>query len=143
MIYASPGFWNKFLARYLIAFTFWEALGIPLRILFFAKLYGDANYKSLFIPVGDVYWPFPFLVDLVQVFFIGLVSVFAKRDLPEGIAGGILFGIFFSIGAYLSLALLLINFSTIPSFPLAITAVVLSIQTIITTTIFFIEYSEK
>ncbi|MBE7412672.1 MAG: hypothetical protein L6Q54_13605 [Leptospiraceae bacterium] len=143
MIYVSSEFWNKFFNRFLIAFTFWEALGIPLRILFFAKLYEDTSFKSYFLTVGEIYWPFPFLVDLIQVFFIGLVSVFTRREPSGGIASGIFFGIFFSLGAYFSTSLLLMTFTTIPRFPLLMTAIVLSIQTIIATSIFFIESTDS
>lgn len=142
MSFQSTRFWNQFLVRYLIAFSFWEALGVPLRILFFAKLYGDSTYKTLFVPLGDLYWPLPFLADLIQVFFIGLISNSARKNLPDGIAGGFLFGIFFSIASYVSIAVLLLTFTMIPAFPLTVMASVLSIQTIIVTVIFFLEYSE-
>ncbi|GBF50187.1 hypothetical protein LPTSP4_17110 [Leptospira ryugenii] len=105
--------WNRILVRFLLAFAFWEVVAIPLRMLFFSKFYFDPNFKAVFVPMHEVYWIGPIAGDLIQCFFLALLFVFSKQQLPEGLVGGILFGFLFAITAYVGPVLLLTNLTNL------------------------------
>ncbi|TGN18937.1 hypothetical protein [Leptospira idonii] len=91
--------WNRILVRFLLAFAFWEAVAIPLRMLFFSKFYFDPSLQSLFVSMTDVYWLGPVAGDLIQSLFMAILFAYAREGLPEGLLGGLGFGILFSLGA--------------------------------------------
>ncbi|TGN06901.1 hypothetical protein [Leptospira ilyithenensis] len=101
--------WNRILVRFLLAFAFWEAVAIPLRMLFFSKFYFDPSLKGIFVPIADVYWVGPIAGDLLQTLFLGILYGYAKENLPKGLVGGLLFGLLFSLTAYVGLVLFLSN----------------------------------
>lgn len=94
--------WNRILVRFLLAFSFWEAVSIPLRMLFFSKFYFDPNFKGIFVPITDVFWLAPVFSDLVFTLSFGVLYSLIKDSLPQGLVGGFLVGIVISIIGYVS-----------------------------------------
>ncbi|MBM9590366.1 hypothetical protein JWG41_07915 [Leptospira sp. 201903075] len=94
--------WNRILVRFLLAFSFWEAVSIPLRMLFFSKFYFDPNFKGTFILITDVFWLAPVFSDLVFTLSFGVLYSLIKDSLPEGLVGGFLVGILVSIIGFVS-----------------------------------------
>lgn len=94
--------WNRILVRFLLAFSFWEAVSIPLRMLFFAKFYFDPTLKSIFVPITDVFWLGPVFSDLTFTLAFGFLYALMKESLPQGLVGGFLVGILVSIIGFVS-----------------------------------------
>jgi len=94
--------WNRILVRFLLAFSFWEAVSIPLRMLFFSKFYFDPNFKGIFVPITDVFWIAPVFSDLVFTLSFGVLYSLIKDSLPQGLVGGFLVGILVSIIGFVS-----------------------------------------
>lgn len=133
--------WNQFLIRFLISFFFWEAISIPLRSLLFSRYYYDPTQTSFFIPMDEVNWLVLGIADFILIFFLGLISRFARKELPAGILGGILLGIVFSLAAFVGPTLALSALSaTIPVFLLWIWVVYLSLLTLVSSCIFCYEH---
>lgn len=105
--------WNRILVRFLLAFAFWEAIAIPLRMLFFSKFYFEPSLKGIFVPVADVYWIGPIAGDLVQTLFLAILYVYARESLPKGLVGGILFGLIYAITSALGTTLVLSNLTQV------------------------------
>jgi hypothetical protein len=111
--------WNRILVRFLLAFAFWEAIGIPLRMLFFSKFYFDPSLRGSFVPVADVYWIGPIAGDLIQTLFLSFLYVYSKENLPVGLVGGILFGLIYAITAFVGPTLILTNLTNFVPLQLA------------------------
>ncbi|MDZ4725422.1 MAG: hypothetical protein SH817_04655 [Leptospira sp.] len=105
--------WNRILVRFLLAFAFWEAISIPLRMLFFSKFYFDPSLRGIFVPVSDVYWIGPIAGDLIQTLFLAILYVYARPSLPNGLVGGILFGIVYAITANMGVTLVLTSLTNV------------------------------
>jgi len=136
MNFSSAGFWNQFLVRFVVSFSFWEVLGFPLRLIFFSKFYNDVVYKNFFVSISDIYWPIPVLAEFVFVFFLGLLIQFSKSSLPEGISGGILFGLVFSVASYFSAAIFFVNFTLVSPSIIWVWAAYSGILTIIVSSVY-------
>ncbi|MCE9500637.1 MAG: hypothetical protein K8R21_09080 [Leptospira sp.] len=134
----SPGFWNQFLLRFIVAFSFWEVLGFPFRLVFFSKFYNDDLYRNFFVSVQDIYWPVPILAESVFVFFLGLLIQLSRHSLPEGISGGFVFGLIFSVCSYFSAAVFFVNFTQISSAVIWVWALYSAILTIIVSGVYTI-----
>ena len=136
--------WNQFLIRFIVAFAFWEVIAFPLRMLFFSKFYHDPSIQSVFVNIADVYWLGPITADFIGIFALGYLYSLVKSGLPEGLVGGILFSLSFSLAAYVSPVLFVTSLTNIA--PLAlwwIYVLFLSLQAIIVTSIYSISFSEK
>lgn len=109
--------WNQFLIRFLLAFTFWEVIAFPLRMLFFSKFYYDPSLSGIFVSIANVYWLGPIAADFLSILTLGALYYLGKNGMPEGLVGGLLFGILFSTAAYVGPILLLTTFLKIGSLP--------------------------
>lgn len=104
---------NRILIRFLLAFAFWETVSIPLRMLFFSKFYFDPLLKGIFVPVADIYWIGPIAGDLIQTLFLAFMFAYSRASLPNGLIGGILFGLVYSMTAFVGMTLVLSNLTNI------------------------------
>lgn len=105
-------FWNNLLIRFIISFAFWEAFSLPVKMLFFSKFYYMAEFKSIFVPIIDIYWIGPVFADIIQIFFTGILYSLAKPSLPEKFAGGFLFGLAMA-GIFAGITIFTLSFTTV------------------------------
>ncbi len=109
--------WNQFLIRFLLAFAFWEVIAFPLRMLFFSKFYYDPNLSGIFVSIANIYWLGPIAADFLSILTLGALYYLGRFSMPDGLVGGLLFGVLFSIAAYVGPILLLTTFLKIGSLP--------------------------
>jgi len=82
-------------------------------MLFFSKFYFDPSLRGIFVPVSDVYWIGPIAGDLIQTLFLAILYVYARPSLPNGLVGGILFGIVYAITANMGVTLVLTSLTNV------------------------------
>jgi hypothetical protein len=135
--------WNQFLVRFLIAFSFWEVIAFPLRILFFSKFYHSLEYTKFFLPIAEVYWLVPIAAEILLIFTLGALYYLCRTGLPFGLVGGLLFGALVSLFAFVSPNLILLEFTkAIPANLSWIWVLYLSLQVMIVSGVYSVSFSE-